>query len=60
LYVSKTAKVNFIILDGDSYYLKRDSDFYKLTIAAQPQLYKKISDTNLINNLDDILSENGK
>ncbi len=60
LYVSTAAKVNFIILDGDSYYLKRDSDFYKLTIASQPQLYKKISDTNLINNLDDILSENGK
>jgi hypothetical protein len=60
LYVSTAAKVNFIILDGDSYYLKRDSDFYKLTIATQPQLYKKISDTNLINNLEDILSENGK
>lgn len=60
LYLSKTAKENYIVLYGDNYYLKRDSDFYNLTIAAQPQLYKKISDTNLINNLDDILSENGK
>ena len=60
LYVSKTAKENYILLYGDNYYLKRDSDFYKLTVAAQPQLYKKISDTNLLNNLDDILSENGK
>ena len=60
LYVSKTAKENYIVLYGDNYYLKRDSDFYKLTVAAQPQLYKKISDINLLNNLDDILSENGK
>lgn len=60
LYVSKTPEENYIILYGDNYYLKRDSDFYKLIVAAQPQLYKKISDTNLINNLDDILSENGK
>lgn len=60
LYVSKTAKENYIVLYGDNYYLKRDSDFYKLTVAAQPQLYKKISDNNLLNNLDDILSENGK
>jgi hypothetical protein len=60
LYVSKTPKENYIILYGDNYYLKRDSDFYELIVAAQPQLYKKISDTDLINNLDDILSENGK
>ena len=60
LYVSKTAKENYILLYGDNYYLKRDSDFYKLTVATAPQLYKKISDTNLIINLDDILSENGK
>lgn len=60
LYVSTAAKVNFIILDGDSYYLKRDADFYILSVANAPQLYRKISDTNLINNLEDILSENGK
>ncbi|MCF8322973.1 MAG: hypothetical protein K9I26_07545 [Flavobacterium sp.] len=60
LYVSTAAKENYIVLYGDNYYLKRDSDFYKLTVAEQPQLYKKISDNNLLNNLDDILSENGK
>jgi hypothetical protein len=60
LYASTAVKENYIILSGDNYYLKRDSDFYKLTVANAPQLYKKISDTNLINNLDDILSENGK
>ena len=43
-----------------TYYLKKDADYFKLTVATAPQLYKKISDTNLINNLDDILSENGK
>jgi hypothetical protein len=60
LYVSTAAKENFIILYGDSYYLKRDADFYMLYVATAPQLYRKISDANLINNLEDILSENGK
>lgn len=60
LYVSNTAKENTIVLYEDTYYLKKDADYFKLTIAKAPQLYKKISDTNLINNLDDILSENGK
>lgn len=60
LNVSKSAKQNFIVLYEDNYYLKRDSDFYKLTVTTQPQHYIKISDAMLINNLDDILSENGK
>ena len=60
LYVSNTAKENTIMLYEDTYYLKKDADYFKLTVATAPQLYKKISDTNLINNLDDILSENGK
>lgn len=60
LYVSNTAKENTIVLYEETYYLKKDADYFKLTIATAPQLYKKISDTNLINNLDDILSENGK
>lgn len=60
LHVSTTPKVNTIILFDDNYYLKRDADYFKLTVATAPQLYKKISDPNLINNLDDILSENGK
>ncbi|MCA6422442.1 MAG: hypothetical protein IM568_06455 [Flavobacterium sp.] len=60
LYVSNTAKENTIVLYEETYYLKKDADYFKLTIATAPQLYKKISDTNLINNLDNILSENGK
>ena len=60
LYVSNTAKENTIVFYDDNYYLKRDTDYFKLTVAEQPQLYKKISDTNLLNNLDVILSENGK
>jgi hypothetical protein len=60
LYVSNTAKENTIVFYDDNYYLKRDTDYFKLTVAEQPQLYKKISETNLINNLDNILSENGK
>lgn len=60
LHISTTPKENTIIFFDDNYYLKRDADFYKLTVATAPQLYKKISDNNLLNNLDDILSENGK
>ena len=60
LYVSNTDKENTIVLYEYTYYLKKDADYFKLTVATAPQLYKKISDTNLINNLDDILSENGK
>jgi hypothetical protein len=60
LNVSTSAKQNFIVLYEDNYYLKRDSYFYKLTVNTQPQHYIKISDAMLINNLDDILSENGK
>ncbi len=60
LYVSNTAKENTIVLYEETYYLKKDADYFKLTITTAPQLYKKISDTNLINNLDNILSENGK
>jgi hypothetical protein len=60
LYVSNTAKENTIVIYEETYYLKKDADYFKLTVATAPQLYKKISETNLINNLDDILSENGK
>lgn len=60
LYVSTSAKENTVVLYEATYYLKKDADYFKLTITKQPKLYKKISDTNLINNLDDILSENGK
>ena len=59
LYVSVTAKENAIVLYDDTYYFKRDAVFFKLTVAKQPQLYKKITDTSLVATLDKILFENG-
>ena len=47
------------MLYDETYYLKRDADFFKLTVAKQPQLYKKITDTSLVATLDKILFENG-
>jgi hypothetical protein len=58
MYVSTAAKENTIVFYGDTYYLKKDSNYFKLTIAVQPQLYKKIGDSNLVNLLDEILDEN--
>lgn len=59
LYVSTTAKENFIVLYEDIYYLKRDADYFKLTVAEQPQLYKKESNTELISDLDKIIFDYG-
>jgi HPt (histidine-containing phosphotransfer) domain-containing protein len=58
MYVSTTAKENTIILNEDTYYLKRDSNFYKLTISSQHQPYQKVNDIDLIRLLDKILFEN--
>lgn len=60
LYVSTTAKENSILLYEDSYYLKRDAYFYRLTVAVQPQLYKKERNSEVVNALDEILYKNGK
>ena len=60
MYVSTAAKENTIVFYEDTYYLKKDSNYFKLTIAVQPQLYKKIGDSNLVNLLDEILDENGE
>ncbi len=59
LYVSTTAKENSIVLYEDTYYLKRDADYFKLTVAEQPQLYKKESNTELISDLDKIIFDYG-
>lgn len=55
LYVSTNVKENYIILYEDSYYLKRDTDFYRLTIATQLQPYKKESNLEVLNALDKIV-----
>jgi hypothetical protein len=58
MYVSTTAKENIIVLFGGAYYLKRDSNFYKLTVSNQPQQYQKVNDIDLLSLLDKILFEN--
>jgi hypothetical protein len=58
LFVSTTAKENSILRYNDSYYLKRDINFYKLTVAVQPQPYKKESNSEVLNDLDKILYVN--
>lgn len=58
MYVSTTDKENTILLNQDTYYIKRDSNFYKLTISSQPQQYQKVNDIDLIRLLDKILFEN--
>lgn len=59
LYVSTTAKENSILLYEDSYYLKRDADFYRLTVAVQPQLYKKERNSEVLSALDKIIFDYG-
>lgn len=59
LFVSTTAKENFILRYNDSYYLKRDINFYKLTVAVQPQPYKKVSNTEVVSALDKIIFDYG-
>jgi hypothetical protein len=58
LFVSTTAKENSILRYNDSYYLKRDINFYKLTVAVQSQPYKKESNSEVLNDLDKILYDN--
>lgn len=54
LYVSTAAKEKSIILYEESYYLKKDDDFFRLSIATQPQFYKKENDSEILNELDNI------
>jgi hypothetical protein len=59
LYVSNFAKENAIVLYEDKYYLKKDVDYFKLTIAEQPQLYKKESNKEIVSALDKIIFDYG-
>jgi hypothetical protein len=54
LYVSAAAKDKSIILYEESYYLKKDAAFFKLSIASQPQFYKKEIDSVVLNELEKI------
>nr|WP_315215264.1 hypothetical protein [uncultured Flavobacterium sp.] len=59
LYVSTTAKENSIVLYEATYYLKRDADYFKLTVAVQPQLYKKERNSEVLSALDKIIFDYG-
>jgi hypothetical protein len=54
LYVSDSATENAILFYEDTYYLSRESMFYKLTVAKSAQLYKREDDSKVINMLDQI------
>ena len=54
LYVTTTAKENTILLYDETYYLKKDAEFYRLTIASQPQLYEKERNSDVLSKLDKI------
>ena len=54
LFVSITAKENAIVLYEETLYLKRNTDFFKLTVAKQPQLYKKETNSEILKALDKI------
>ena len=59
LYVLKNAKENEILFYKDKYYLKRDANYFKLTVAEQPQLYKKERNTEVVSTLDKIIFDYG-
>jgi hypothetical protein len=54
LYVSAAAKENSIMFLEDTFYLKKDKDYFKLNVAEQPQLYEKVSNSGVLNALDKI------
>ena len=58
IYVSKIATKNRILLFEDSYYLKGETAFYKLTISKKPETYQKINDNTLLSKLNEILFYN--
>lgn len=59
LFVSNSTNVNTIVLYEANYYLKKDTDYFKLTIAEQPQLYKKESNKEVVSVLDKIIFDYG-
>ena len=56
LYVSNFAKENAIVLYEDKYYLKRDADFFSLTIAKRQQVNEKVIDGTLVEVLNNLYS----
>ena len=56
LYVSNFAKENAIVLYEDKYYLKRDADFFSLTITKRQQVNEKVIDGTLVEVLNNLYS----
>ncbi len=54
---AKLKGVQLLEYDGD-FYLKRDTNYYKLIISKQPQLFKKITDSNVLEALEKIIVNN--
>jgi hypothetical protein len=57
LYVSTAAKEYTILIHEDTYYLKKDHDYFKLTVAEQPQYFKKEFNSNITEMLNSIILE---
>ena len=56
LYVTTISKENRILAYNDNYYLAKETVFYNLTTASKLQSYKKVTDTDLLTVLDEILN----
>ena len=54
LYISNFAKENAIVLYEDKYYLKRDTDFYSLTITKKLQVKEKVIDLAVVEVLNNL------
>lgn len=54
IFVSTSSKENSIILYENSYYLKRDTDFYKLYISNKPQAYNQETNLEVLSELNKI------
>lgn len=60
IYLSNSKKTNsdYVILNYEnSYYMKKNADFFKLNISNQPQTYEKVIDESLIEVLYNIYNE---
>ena len=54
---SKLGGVQVLEFDGD-FYLKSNTNYYKLLISKQPQLFNKITDSNVLEALEEIIITN--
>ena len=54
---AKLKGIQLLEYDGD-FYLKRDTNYYKLLISKQPQLFEKITDSNVLEALEKIIITN--